>query len=217
MGDFGFDDGAGGVEACGGGAGVDARGDAEVRREEAGGAEGDEEAALLGELLQLGYALRAHASGDVVGGAVVAEEFELVGLGVGERGLAFGDVGDEGLGGAGLGGDEDEVVVGVEISFEDALFEDEVVGDFVLVEGVADPAYVLRSAPGAEDGYAGESGSVGGDGWLSGEGDGVEAERVAEASSCRSAEAGTMKEPAGMVAAPDLKEASAIWMLASLS
>ena len=62
------------------------------------------------KLLELGYALRAHASGDVVGGAVVAEEFELVGLGVGERDLAFGDVGDEGLGGAGLVGDDDEVV-----------------------------------------------------------------------------------------------------------
>ena len=152
FGDLGLDDGAGCVEARRGGAGVDAGGDAEVGGEEAGGAEGDEEAALFGELLQLGYALCAHAAGDVVGGAVVAEEFELVGLGVGEGNFAFRDVGDEGLGGAGLVGDEDEVVGGVEIAFDDALFEDEVVGDLVLVEGVADPAYVLRAAPGAVDG-----------------------------------------------------------------
>ena len=51
LGDFGFDDGAGSVEAGCGGAGVDAWSDAEVRRKEAGGAEGDEETALLGELL----------------------------------------------------------------------------------------------------------------------------------------------------------------------
>ena len=104
--------------------------------------------------------MRAHASGDVIGGAVIAEEFELVGFGVGERDFALGDVGDEGLCVASLIGDEDEIVVRVEIALEDALFEDEVVGDFVLVEGVANPAYVLRSAPGAEDGYARELGVV---------------------------------------------------------
>ena len=48
----------------------------------------------------------------------------------------------------------------MEVALEDSLFEDEVVGDFVLVEGVANPAYVLRAAPGAEDGDAWEFGVV---------------------------------------------------------
>ena len=163
--DVGFDDGAGGVEAGAGDAGVDFGGDAEIGGEGAGGAEGDEQAALFDEFLEFDDAFEAHAAGDVVRGAVVAEIFELVGLGVGERGFALGDVGDEGLGAAALVGDDDDVVVGVQIALDDALFVDEVVGDFVLIEGVADPADVLRAAPGAEHGEAGEAGVVHGDRW----------------------------------------------------
>ena len=176
LGDFGFDDGAGGVDLGGGGGGVDFRSDAEIGGHEAGGAEGDEEAALLGEFLDFGDAGDAHAAGDVVGGAVVAEEFELVGLGVGDGGLGFGDVGDEGLGGTHLVGDEEDVIVGVEVAFEDTLFEYEVVGNVVLVEGEADPADVLCAGPGAEHGDAREASGMSGDGGLGGEGDDVEAE-----------------------------------------
>ena len=113
--------------------------------------------------------------------------------------------------------DEDEIVVGVEVPLENALFEDEVVGDFVLVEGIADPTDILGSGPGAEHGDARKAGGVHGDLRLCGEGDEVESKLRGQRVGVVDAEAGMMKVPAGSVTPEAWKDFSAIWTGTSLS
>ena len=169
------------------------------------------------KLLERGDPFTAHASGDIGRGAVVTEEFEAVGFLVGQRRIGFRNIEDEVFGGTRLGGDEDEIVVFGEVALVDALFKDEVVGHLVLVEGIADPANILRAAPCAEDGETREHGLVSGNLRDAASATTSRPSCFARGLRVDAALAGTRNVPAAKVVLPAVKDFSAIWTATSFS
>src|ERR1019366_10593141 len=100
----------------------------------------------------------AHAARDILAFAVSAEGGEGAVLDVSEcLAGARVDIENEALGpaaAAALAGNHDHVVGGPQVALLDALLVNQLVVDFELIERVANPAEVLRTAPGGEHGEA---------------------------------------------------------------